>query len=75
MIMRNISSERFMAANVLVKFEDGPVSFSIPHAATLADISEYLDSIGKWHTGKPLSIDVRFKALKENRSGRALSVR
>ncbi len=38
--MRNISKESFVAANVLMKFEYGSVSFCIPEGATLADISE-----------------------------------
>jgi hypothetical protein len=64
--MRNISRERFIATDVLMKFEDGSVCFCIPQGATLADISEDLDKIGKWHTGKLLSIAVRFKAPGEN---------
>ncbi len=60
--MRNIAKERFIATNVLMAFEDGSESFCIPRGATLADISENLDEIGKWHKGKLLSIDVRFKA-------------
>ncbi len=66
--MRNISKERFVAANVLMAFEDGSVSFCIPQGATLADISENVDKIGKWH-GKLQSIDVRFKAPEENGFG------
>ena len=58
--MRNISRERFVATDVRMAFEDGSVSFCIPEGATLADISENLDKVGKWH-GKLVSIDVRFK--------------
>ena len=68
--MRNISKERFVATNVLLAFEDGSVCFCIPQGATLADISENLDKIGKWHTGKLVSIDVRFKAPDEIGSSR-----
>jgi hypothetical protein len=68
--MRHISKERFIATNVQIEFEDGPVSFNISRGATLADISENLDKIGKWHRGQPLSIDVRFKAPGESGSGR-----
>ena len=60
--MRNISKESFVAANVLMKFEFGSVSFCIPEGATLANISENMDKVGKWHGGKLVSIDVRFKA-------------
>ena len=60
--MRNILKERFVATNVLMKFEDGSVSFCIPEGATFADISANLDKVGKWHRGKLVSIDVRFKA-------------
>jgi hypothetical protein len=67
--MRNTSKERFIAANVLVAFEDGSVSFRIPRGATLADVSESLDVIGKDHKGQPLSIDVRFRTLRD--SGRS----
>ncbi len=59
--MRNISKERFVATNVRMAFEDGSVSFCIPEGATLADISENLDKVGRWHD-KLVSIDVRFKA-------------
>jgi hypothetical protein len=67
--MRHISKERFIATNVQIEFEDGPVSFNISRGATLADISENLDKIGKWHRGQPLSIDVRFKAPEESSQG------
>jgi hypothetical protein len=69
--MRNISKEHFIATNVLIEFEDGPVSVRIPHGATLADISENLDQIGKWHRGHPLSIDVCFKAPEDDGRSRA----
>ncbi len=59
--MRNTPKERFVATNVRMAFEDGSVSFCIPCGATLADISDSLDKVGKWH-GKLVSIDVRFKA-------------
>ncbi len=68
--MRNISKERFVATNVLMAFEDGSVSFCIPAGTTLADISENLEKVGKWHRGKPLSIDVCFKASGGIRFGR-----
>jgi hypothetical protein len=61
--MRNIS-ERFVATNVMIRFEDGSESFHVPPGSTVADISEYLDKISRRHGGRPLSIDIRFKALK-----------
>ena len=67
--MRNIPKESFVAANVLMKFEYGSVSFCIPEGATLADISENMDKVGKWHGGKLVSIDVRFKAPDESGFG------
>jgi hypothetical protein len=67
--MSNISKERFIATNVLIAFEDGEVSFDTPRGATLADISEALDRIAKWHGGRPLSINVRLKAAKGSRCG------
>jgi hypothetical protein len=63
--MRNISMARFIANTVLIKFSDGPVFFRVPRGATLADISENLDSIGKWHKGPPISVDVSFKASEQ----------
>ncbi len=70
--MRLISKQRFIPADVLVRFEDGTVSLSVPLGATLADITESLDSIGKWHKGQPLSIDVRFKTWESARAGPSL---
>ena len=67
--MRNFLKESFAAANVLMKFEYGSVSFCIPEGATLADISENMDKVGKWHGGKIVSIDVRFKAPDESGFG------
>ena len=67
--MRNSSNEDFVATKVLIEFEDGPMSFRIPRGATLADVSEKLDRIGRWHRGQPLAIDVRFGAANDN--GRA----
>ena len=69
--MRNTSKERFIATSVLIAFEDGSVSFRIPRGATLADVSENLDKIGKEHKGQPLSIDVRFRTPKDSSRGRA----
>ena len=48
-----------------MKFEDGSVSFRIREGGTLADISENVDKVTKWH-GKLVSIDVRFKAPDES---------
>ncbi len=67
--MRNFLKESFVAANVPMKFEYGSVSFCIPEGATLAEISENMDKVGKWHGGKIVSIDVRFKAPDESRFG------
>lgn len=67
MILRNISSERFVAAKVLLKFEDGPVSFRILRGATLADVSEKVHNICKWHRGGAFSIDVQFTAADGSR--------
>lgn len=69
--MRNTSKERLIATSVLIAFEDGAVSFRIPRGATLADVSENLDKIGKEHKGQPLSIDVRFRTPKDPSCGLA----
>jgi hypothetical protein len=73
--MRNISKQRLIATNVLIRFEDGSESFPVRRGATLADISENLDRIGGWHEGQPISIEVRFKAPEDNgrRSARSFS--
>jgi hypothetical protein len=69
--MRNISSNRFIATNVMIRFEDGSESFHVPPGSTVTDISENLDRISKRHEGRPLCIDIRFKALERVRRGRA----
>jgi hypothetical protein len=70
--MRNTSKERLIATSVLIAFEDGPAFFRIPRGATLAEVSENLDKIGKKHKGQPLSIEVRFRApTKGSGRGRA----
>jgi hypothetical protein len=66
MIMRRVSSERFSAANVLVEFESGPVSFRVRHGTTLGDVSEKLDKIGRWYGGRALSIKLRFGTIDES---------
>jgi len=58
--MSSISNERLIATRVLVKFEDGPVSFRVPSGATLADVSEKFDKISRWHKGHALAIELRF---------------
>lgn len=63
--MRKISRWSFIATKVRIEFEDGPVFFVIPRGATLAQVSENLDNIGKCHGGPPLAIEVLFKAHKE----------
>jgi hypothetical protein len=68
--MRKRSNEGFIPTNVLIEFEDGPVSFRVSREATLADISENLDKIARWHRGEPISINVRFKAPNHDDSGR-----
>ena len=70
--MRNTSKERFIATSVLIAFDDGSVSLRIAPGATLADVSENLDKIGKEYKGQPLSIDVRFRTPKN--PGRGLAV-
>ena len=70
--MRNTSRERFIATSVLVAFEDGSVYFRIPRGATLADVLENRDKIGKKHRGRPLSIDVRFRTPKASGRGRVV---
>ena len=69
--MRNTSRDRFIATSVIVAFEDGSMYFRIPRGATLADVSENLDTIGKEHKGQPLSIEVRFRTPKGSSRGRA----
>jgi hypothetical protein len=69
--MRTISTEKFIATTALIEFEDGPVSFRVPCGATLVDISEKMDRIGKWHRGQPISIDVRFRVADEDGYSRA----
>ena len=64
--MCNMSGKRFIATNVMIRFEDGSESFSVPSGATLSDISEKMDRIAMWHEGRPISIDVRFAAPKES---------
>ncbi len=58
------SNERFVAAKVLINFEEGPVAFDIPRSATLADVSEKFYEILKLHQGRAMSVDVRFGASK-----------
>ncbi len=62
--MQTITKERFVAAKVLINFEDGPVSFNILRGATLADVSEKFSQIVGWHRGRALSVDVRFGVSK-----------
>ncbi len=69
--MRNTSKERFIATSVLIAFDDGSVSLRIAPGATLADLSENLDKVGKEHNGQPLSIEVRFRT--PNDPGRGLA--
>ena len=69
--MRNTSKNRLIATNVLLKFEDCSVSFTIPLGATFADISENSEKIAMWHGGRPLSIDVRFQAQRDKGRRRA----
>ncbi len=67
--MGKIAKDRYVATNVLMEFEDGSVSFCIPQGSTLTDISENLDKVAKWHAGKLLSVDVRFKQPVESGFG------
>jgi len=60
--MRNLSGDRFIPTDVLIRFEDGSELVTVPHGATLAYISETLSRLSLWHCGKALSIDVHFQA-------------
>ena len=60
--MRNLSSDRFIPTDVLIRFEDGSELVTVPRGATLAYISETLSRLSLWHCGKALSIDVHFQA-------------
>jgi hypothetical protein len=73
--MRKISTERFIATNVMIRFEDGSESFCVRRGSSLADISENLDRIAGRHDGRPLFIDIRFKAPHENDESEPLSFR
>ena len=66
--MHNLSSDRFIPTNVLIRFEDGSELVTVPRGATLAYISEALSRLSLWHCGKALSIDVHFQA--SDKSGR-----
>jgi hypothetical protein len=54
----------FVPTNVLIRFEDGLESFTVPPSATLAFISERLHRVSRWHEGKALSIDLHFQAAE-----------
>jgi hypothetical protein len=64
--MRNLSSDRFIPTNVLIRFEDGSELVTVPRGATLAYISETLSWLSLWRCGKALSIDVHFQASDES---------
>jgi hypothetical protein len=66
--MRNLSSDRFIPTDVLIRFEDGSELVTVPHGATLAYISETLNRVSLWHCGKALSVDIHFQV--PNQSGR-----
>jgi hypothetical protein len=68
--MRDLSKECMVATSALIDFEDGSVSFCIPRGATLADIAENVERIGKWHCGHALSIAVGFSAANRRSPGR-----
>jgi hypothetical protein len=72
-MMRNMYKECFTATDVLIEFEDGPVSFRIRDETTFADISEIVDGIRTWRKGDPIFIDVRFKVLNDNGLGRSIA--
>jgi hypothetical protein len=68
--MRSISRGPLIATHVIISFGDGAVSLLIPGGATLADISEKLARIGRWHRGQALSVDVLFKTSALQNSAR-----
>ena len=59
--MRNLSSDRFIPTDVLIRFEDGAELVTVPRGATLAYISETLSRLSLSHCGKALSVDVHFQ--------------
>jgi hypothetical protein len=63
--MRNLSSDRFIPTNVLIRFEDGSELVTVPRGATLDYISKTLNRLSLWHCGKALSVDVHFQASDE----------
>jgi hypothetical protein len=69
--MRDVSNERLFATKVLINFADGLVTLCIPRGATLADVSEKVGKIGRWHKGRALSVEVRFGAGFERQGRRA----
>ena len=64
--MRNLSSDRFIPTDVLIRFEDGSELVSVPRGVTLDYISETLNRLSLWHYGKALSVDVHFQASDES---------
>jgi hypothetical protein len=63
--MRNGSIDIRTATKMLVEFADEAIFLRIPPGATLADISERVAQLGKWHRGSPLSVSVRFNSTRK----------
>ena len=73
--MRNLSNDRLIATNVLIRFADGSELVTMPHSATLAYISETLNRLSLWHCGKALSVDIHFQVPDQSGRRHAPSIR
>lgn len=59
----------FVPTAVLIRFEDGSESFTVPPRATLSYISEQIHGLSRWHEGRAISIDLHFKASEADNKG------
>jgi hypothetical protein len=49
-------------SRVMAVFEEAALSFNLPREATLGELAEELNALGKIYGGMPLYVDVRLPA-------------
>ena len=69
--MLNIHHDESQPSRVTVAFEHGALSFMMSKDATLEDLADRLDRLGKSRHGKPVAIAVKLAAASDAHTGDA----
>jgi hypothetical protein len=66
--MPSITDSKLRPSRVTAVFGYRPLTFMLSKGATLADLADRLDDLGRRHNAAPLAIGVKFAALRGDKA-------